>query len=255
MKGSDMAHQVQFSLSERPDGSGMPLYTQLYSLFVKRLESGDWQQGSQIPTLDDLMVEYGVSRATVREAMARLEREGIVSRSRGRGTHVLRDLSKDRWLLLPNTWDELVHHIETLEADVTEVRRSFVQLPPLGLRGIAAAEYWQAQRVNRLGPGGAPYSLATVSLARDIYDTDPDTYGGKSILPVLARDPRVTIAAAHQALTISTADLEAAHHLGLEVGVPVAQVRREALDPAGRLIYLADIVYPARHLRIDSQLI
>ena len=250
-----MVHQVRLSLAERLDGSGTPLYTQLYSLFVKRLESGDWQQGHQIPTLDELMEEYGVSRATVREAMARLEREGIVSRSRGRGTHVLRDLSKDRWLLLPNTWDELVAHIETLAAHVTEIRRSFVQLPPLGLRGAAAAEYWQAQRVNRLGEAGAPYSLASISLARDIYDSDPETYGGSSILPVLARDPRVAIAAAHQALTISTADLEPQMMRGLEIGSPVAQVRREALDGQGRLIYLADIVYPARHLRIDSQLI
>lgn len=250
-----MRHRVQLLLTERPDGTGTPLYAQLYSLLVKRLEAGDWKEGHQVPTLEELMEEYGVSRATVREAMARLEREGIITRSRGRGTHVLRDPAKDRWLLLPNTWDELVEHIEGLHADVTEIRNAVVQLDLPGLRGQLAPAYWQALRVNSLEGGGAAYSLTSISLARDIYDSDPAAYGRDSVLPLLTRDPQVEIGAAYQSLEISTADLEAAHHLGIEVGTPVAQVRREALDAAGRLIYLADITYPARRLRIDTQLI
>lgn len=242
------------TLAERTDGTGMPLYVQLHSLMIKRLEAGDWAKGQQLPTLEELMAEYGVSRATVREAMTRLEREGIVSRSRGRGTHVTKDLTQERWLLMPNTWDELVVHIDTLHAGIKETRSGFGKLARTDHRGELAEEYWLSQRVNQLETG-APYSVSDISLAREIFDTNPEGYGSKPVLPLLASDSRVKLAEAYQSLTISTADLQAAHWLGLEVGAPVAQVRREAIDANGKLIYLAEIVYPARYLRIDSRLI
>lgn len=249
-----MSGTPALTLAERTEGAGTPLYVQLYSLMIKRLEQGDWSKGEQLPTLEELMEIYGVSRATVREAMARLEREGIVSRSRGRGTHVIRDLTQDRWLLMPNTWEELVVHIDTLHAGIRETRSGFVTLARSDHRGMAASEYWQSQRVNQL-ENGAPYSISVVHLAREIYDSNPKGYGSKPILPLLASDEAVNLAEAYQSLTISTADLQAAHWLGLEVGAPVAQVQREAIDKSGKLIYLAEIVYPARYLRIDSRLI
>lgn len=242
------------TLAQMGDSTGIPLYTQLHSLLLKRLEAGEWPVGSQMPTLDALMEEYGVSRVTVREAMARLEREGIISRSRGKGTHVLRDLSRDRWLVVPSTWDELVTHISTLSARVDELRSGFVMLAPGAVRGRVAGEFWQAQRVNLTG-AGKPYSVTVVSLAADIFRRDPEGFGTGAVLPLLARMQGVVLAEAWQSLTISTADLDTARLLAIDVGAPVAQVRREASDPSGRLVYLADVIYPARSMRLDTRLI
>lgn len=242
------------SLSERPDRSGTPLYKQLHSLLVRRLEEGEWPVGSQLPTLEHLMAEYGVSRITVREALARLERDGIITRGRGKGTHVLRDLSLSRWLVVPSTWNELVHHITTLSAEVSEIRSGFVSLAPGPVRGALADRYWQAMRVN-LTRKGTPYSVTVLSLAADIFERNAEAFGTGAVLPLLASMKGVTLAAAWQSLTISTADMETAGYLALDVGAPVAQVRREAIDATGRLIYLADVVYPAHSLRLETRLI
>ncbi|MFX6226298.1 GntR family transcriptional regulator, partial [Acinetobacter baumannii] len=40
---------------------------QLATLFRRRIESGQWPLGSQIPTVDDLASECGVARATIRQ--------------------------------------------------------------------------------------------------------------------------------------------------------------------------------------------
>ena len=60
------------------DRSAVSRYLQLASLFRRRIEAGDWPIGQQTPTVDDLAVECGVARATVRKALDMLEDEGLI---------------------------------------------------------------------------------------------------------------------------------------------------------------------------------
>ena len=70
--------------------SPVPLYTQLAAVLRKRIQSGEWTVDQQIPTELELMEEHGVSRATVRNAVSSLVREGCLIRQQGRGTFVSR---------------------------------------------------------------------------------------------------------------------------------------------------------------------
>jgi GntR family transcriptional regulator, N-acetylglucosamine utilization regulator len=73
-------------------GSGAPLYLQVERNLQRRIDAAEWQPGHQIPTEGELCLTYGVSRATIRQALARLTDRGILLRERGRGTFV-RDTS------------------------------------------------------------------------------------------------------------------------------------------------------------------
>lgn len=64
------------------------LYIQLARIFRKRIESGVWKSGKQIPTILQLCAEYKVSRPPVRQAIAMLSQEGLLDSARGRGTFV-----------------------------------------------------------------------------------------------------------------------------------------------------------------------
>ena len=68
--------------------SAVALYIQLATLFRRRIEQGQWAAGSQIPTLEELMAEHGVARATIRQALGLLENEGLISRHRAKGSFV-----------------------------------------------------------------------------------------------------------------------------------------------------------------------
>ena len=68
--------------------SGVPLYRRIEADLRDRIRSGALRPGGQVPTEPELMAEYGVSRATVRQALAGLLAEGALEIRRGLGTYV-----------------------------------------------------------------------------------------------------------------------------------------------------------------------
>ena len=73
-----------------------------------RIHRGNFPPGSKIPSLDDLQTEFGVARVTVRQAMDRLEREGLISRHKGKGTFVKSNGGDRHWLHLETQWESLI---------------------------------------------------------------------------------------------------------------------------------------------------
>lgn len=64
----------------------MPLWAQVLADLRRRLDSGEFAEG--FPTDVELTQHYDVSRHTAREAVRRLQDEGVVNRERGRGTFI-----------------------------------------------------------------------------------------------------------------------------------------------------------------------
>src|SRR5690606_15762165 len=68
--------------------SPLPLYHRLYVILRERIVNGDYHAGDLLPSEADLMSDFGVSRITVKRALDDLASEGLLERSRGRGTMV-----------------------------------------------------------------------------------------------------------------------------------------------------------------------
>lgn len=66
----------------------IPLHQQIYEVLRSKIQQGVWPSGVLFPTEMDLMGEYQVSRATIRQVMERLVSEGLIYRQQGRGTFV-----------------------------------------------------------------------------------------------------------------------------------------------------------------------
>ncbi len=65
-----------------------PLYQQLAERIRRQIYTGEVEAGQQIPTEAELIARYGVSHITVRRAMQELSNEGLLVRTRGKGTFV-----------------------------------------------------------------------------------------------------------------------------------------------------------------------
>ena len=68
--------------------SPVPAYYQIALDLQERIRRHEWTTGEQIPPEEELARRYGVSRITMRQAMAELVKDGILVRQRGSGTFV-----------------------------------------------------------------------------------------------------------------------------------------------------------------------
>jgi DNA-binding GntR family transcriptional regulator len=161
----------------------IPRYVQLADLFRQRVAKGLWPSGSLLPSIEQLMSEFDVARVTVRQAVALLAEEGLVSPQRGRGTFVTGKTGPGRRL-----------RVETTLGDLVTMYR-----------------------------GDQP-------------------------------DHATLIASARQTLTISTADVETAHLIGIAVNAPMAEVRRVLCDAEGTVIYLAEVGYRGDYIHLEMDL-
>ena len=66
-----------------------PLYRQIADDLRNKIESGELEQGIQLPTEAELMKQYAASRNTVRDAITRLTTLGLVETRPGQGTFVV----------------------------------------------------------------------------------------------------------------------------------------------------------------------
>jgi len=55
---------------------------------VNRIRSGEWQPDMRLPSEQSMAVQFGVSRTVIREAIARLKNEGLVTTRQGSGAFV-----------------------------------------------------------------------------------------------------------------------------------------------------------------------
>lgn len=231
--------------------SAIPRYVQLSDLFRQRVARGIWPHGSRIPSLEQIMEEFSVSRMTARQAVDVLSREGLLTPERGRGTFVSGAPVETRWLKMESSLAELAEVYRDTKPAILNID---VQAAPPALLpedGLPAAAYMQMRRVH--SHDDRPYNVISIHLARDIYDLAPERFQRETVISVL-RDLKADIRHAHQTLTISTADVDVASHLGVAINSPVADVRRVFTDSSGRVIYLSLIHYRGDFVRLEMDL-
>jgi len=68
--------------------SYISLHVQLHNQLRRLIVSGRWQSGERIPTETRLSKHLDISRTTVRVALQRIEVEGLITRTAGRGTFI-----------------------------------------------------------------------------------------------------------------------------------------------------------------------
>lgn len=70
------------------DGDGLHRYEQIAAELRAAIERGDYREGDRIPGENAVMKQYGVARATARDALAVLQHEGLATARRGAGVFV-----------------------------------------------------------------------------------------------------------------------------------------------------------------------
>ena len=232
--------------------SPLPLYAQLADLLRQRIARGVWKTGELLPSLDSLVAEFGVARVTVRQAIERLAKEGLVSPQRGRGTYVTSSPPQDRWLLLETSLRDLAAVYREDRPKLTLIEEATSTPKISEADGKKAARYRYLKRVH--SRNGVAYCVISVYLDEEIYKLAPKRFKRETVIPVLLDLPQVKIAQARQTLAIAAADLEVSGLLEIPPNAPVAEVRRVFNAPDRTVLYLGEITYRGDYIHLEMNL-
>ena len=64
--------------------SPVPVYYQVAADLRNRINNGEWGSNGQLDSESELIEQYSVSRVTLRQALAELEKDDLIKRSRGK---------------------------------------------------------------------------------------------------------------------------------------------------------------------------
>ena len=215
-------------------GSGVPLYMQVERSLRARINSGEWVPGHQIPTEERLCSIYGVSRITVRQAVANLVAQGLVVLERGRGRFV-----RDNSLVAREhgvtsfTTDLLEVGLKpgsvVLEREVLSAKDAGV-VDPLRLEPDSLVVRWKRLRTS----DGEPIGLQTSVLPTARFPgLDQIDLHESSLYAVLSERYGVVPTEAVDTYTVGSLNELQAKLLAVAYGSPAFQAERVALDADG----------------------
>ena len=148
------------------DSAQAPLYVQLADLFRQRIVKGVWKEGEKLPSLEQLVAEFEVARVTVRQAIERLTRDGLVSPQRGRGTFVTGAPSSDRWLRVETSLRSLADVYRDTQPTILNIDEIDAQPAPRRRRRRRGAEVRRTCAASTRTRAGRTASSTSTSTPR-----------------------------------------------------------------------------------------
>jgi len=219
----------------------VPLYHRIYVVLLQKLTDGSYPEGHAMPGEDELAAGFGVSRVTIRKAIERLEREGLVLRQRGRGTFPLSPRDGAHPAQNRILRDQISLAARTR---VTVLEHALARMPRQVAAALGAEPGAPALRIVRVRHDArSPISHTTCHLSADLAPLVPRRR--ISSLPISA-----TLAAAglrlarfRERITATLADTQVARHLGVDVGTALIAMTRLVEDESGRVVELLQALY------------
>lgn len=233
--------------------SNVSRYIQLASLFRQRIESGEWDVGSKIPTVKELADQCGVATMTIRQSLDILEKEGLIERFRAKGTFVIERPKRDLWCEVKTDWTGLLIARDNATIEILGDETGVLLPRHEGELGNPAPSYRHLRRKH--SRDGQAFLLADVYVDERICEHIPEeNYTRVTAMRLVADIPGQTVANANQIVTIGPADLETASQLNISIGDPIARVQRVVANQNGDIIMLANGIYRGDMMKIEVKL-
>ena len=225
----------------------VPLYYQLENLLRERISAGAFATGDQLPTENQMMQQFGVSQATVRQAMSALAREGVIERKQGIGTFVAERQAQPRKFAgeihLTGSLNEIiamglatpVELIEFNRVNAHQYEADLLQLAP-------GAPIYRFKRIRKLD--GQPYVLIVNYLPADIGKrlTRKELSQG-SLIQKLETKLGLQLEGARQQITAALADPYVAGALGVSVGAALLSIEQAVYTTDGKPVAFLHALY------------
>ncbi len=223
--------------------SRIPYYCQLADILRDIIEeSVSEDKAEYLPSENELVSTYQVSRATVRQALNLLEREGLVYKTKGKGTYISKHRVRYPLTKMIATtedmqrrgWKSSVEVISLKEVDTHSPITEVLQLKP-------EDKLYELCRL-RLGnndPVGIQWTYLPVKLCPGLIEHDLAT----SLTQVMENQFGIKFWSAHEFLRAKLPTKFEAEKLQIPKNLPVIYMERTTFSPEGRPVEFLQSVW------------
>jgi len=222
--------------------SPIPLYHQVAVVLRQRIAEQTYTPDAPIPSESELCGEFGVSRATIRQAVGELVAAKLLARGRGRGTVVLPDADQVLGQHFRGSLADLLTETRRAKAVSIEVERD-ATLPPriatlLGLEGLTGTVVRRRRTMD-----GDPFAYTINYMPPAIGEllTRQDLRKGSLLWLLIQRG--VPLTHATQSIRAQGCDPGVSEHLGVAPGSPVLFVERLVFEKDAEPVELVQSWY------------
>lgn len=229
--------------------SPVPLYHRLYVILRDKLTSGVYSAGDLLPPEVDLVKSYGVSRVTVKRALDELAAEGLVERSRGRGTVATgKTFGMIGGTPLTAGVDTLLSNLETIgsKTDVQVIDFRYMRPPSHIADTLKVPHDQELQKAVRLRiHDGRPLALSTSYIIPDIARSiTREDFEKRSLIQII-KESGVEISLVEQSISATLADNIISSLLLIPSGSALIRIRRTFFIEKDTPIDHVEILYPS----------
>lgn len=208
--------------------AGVPLHRQLFLVLHDEIDRGLIAPGDPLPTEQTLCDQFGVSRITVRRALADLAEQGYIERRQGVGSFVREhgptepaDLSlAGRSYMDGLRQSQFETEVEVVELGTRRPPRTIAEA--LGTSG----ELLHIVRVRRQRRTGEPLIVSDAWLPNELADTLTESALLRSPLYELLSDAGVVMDRVQHEITAEIAGPRNAHLLDTAIGAALLRLNR-----------------------------
>ena len=218
-------------MTETLDFSGRTqLYFQLYDILHRDIKNGVYKRGALLPTENELVDRYGISRVTVRKAMDLLMNDGLIGKRRGYGTFVQSPK-------VEQTLTRVLHFSNEMEKRGRQTSTSMLSnrvLPATKVmaEALAIPEGTDLIQVSRLRyADGVPMCMENAFLIRERCPlVANEDFTDSSLRSFLITEYNIVWRYARQKIYAVKATAKLARHLKVSPGDPFIYVERVSYD-------------------------
>ncbi|HOW92195.1 MAG TPA: GntR family transcriptional regulator [Anaerolineaceae bacterium] len=224
--------------------NAVPKYYQLASILRQKIEDGEWQPRSAIPSERQLEVLYHISRTTIREAIDSLVQQGYLYREHGRGTFVSPRKLQKGWMELTSFSEDLLKR----GLQPGQIIRNLSQvIPPISvLKRLELAPGSAVFCIERVRlADGTPIGLQTsyLALGPDQLITLEELEASGSLYRILNEKFNIHPSEADETLEVTLATPQEAALLNIPTGAPLLLSERVLFSQERRPIEYVKILY------------
>ncbi|MEP4431256.1 MAG: GntR family transcriptional regulator [Hyphomicrobiales bacterium] len=230
------------------------LHKRVEENLLEQIQTGVWPVGSRLPKEEDMASQLGVSRSTLRQAFASLERKGVLLRKKRAGTKVISDQPVSRFSMVTAGLNEVLSLVRDASLDVSGIQ-SVAEQDIAVLQGLQSetGNWLEITGTRSMDEDDVPFNWSQIYVTGRYAGIGP-VLGERvsSVFEAIESTFGIRVARVSQAVLAIACPQEAASAIDISPGAPALQIVARLFDEDDQLLEVSSAIFDPDRFQVQT---